>query len=67
MADSQPTKITLSHKIALDPTEKQREYFARAAGTARFVYNWALAKWQEQYQAGEKPTANKLKARAGHA
>jgi len=29
-------------------------YFRRAAGTARFAYNWALAKWQEKYQAGQK-------------
>ena len=23
---------------------------ARAAGTARFAYNWALAEWQRQYE-----------------
>jgi putative transposase len=43
--------MILSHKIALDPNNTQRTYFARAAGTARFAYNWALAQWQEQYQA----------------
>src|SRR5437667_413936 len=36
-------------------------YFARAAGVARFVWNWALAEWDRQYQAGENPTAFKLK------
>ena len=36
-------------------------YFAKAAGTARFVWNWALAEWNRQYEAGEKPTAFKLK------
>ncbi|HEX4205696.1 MAG TPA: transposase, partial [Ktedonobacteraceae bacterium] len=30
-------------------------------GIARFVWNWALAEWDRQYQAGEKPTALKLK------
>jgi putative transposase len=43
--------MILSHKIALDPNNTQRTYFARAAGTARFAYNWALAEWQAQYQA----------------
>jgi putative transposase len=28
---------------------------------ARFVWNWALAEWNRQYEAGEKPTALKLK------
>ena len=35
--------MQLAHRIALDPTPQQREYFRRAAGTARFVWNWALA------------------------
>jgi len=43
------------------PTPEQATYFARAAGTSRFVWNWALAEWERQYQAGQKPTALKLK------
>lgn len=35
-----------SHKIQLDPTNKQATLFAKSAGTARFAYNWALAQWQ---------------------
>ncbi len=50
-----------AHKIRLHPTEEQKNYFARAAGTSRFVWNWALAEWNRQYEAGEKPTALKLK------
>lgn len=50
-----------AHKIRLNPTEEQKIYFAKAAGTARFVWNWALAEWNRQYEAGEKPTALKLK------
>src|SRR5260370_9546555 len=50
-----------AHKIRLNPTPEQAVYFAKAAGTARFVWNWALAEWDRQYQAGEKPTAFKLK------
>ena len=40
--------MIVAHKIALDPNDKQATYFARAAGTARFAYNWALAEWQRQ-------------------
>ncbi|WP_052569300.1 RNA-guided endonuclease InsQ/TnpB family protein [Ktedonobacter racemifer] len=50
-----------AHKIRLHPTAKQAVYFAKAAGTARFVWNWALAEWNQQYEAGEKPTVYKLK------
>jgi transposase len=50
-----------AHKIRLHPTEEQKLYFAKAAGTARFVWNWALAEWNRHYEAGEKPTALKLK------
>ena len=35
--------MLISHRIALDPNDAQATYFARAAGTARFAYNWALA------------------------
>lgn len=43
--------MLIAHRIALDPTDKQRTYFARASGTARFAWNWALAEWQRQYAA----------------
>ncbi|MBO0696368.1 MAG: transposase [Verrucomicrobia bacterium] len=53
--------MLLAHKIALDPNAAQRLYFARAAGTARFAYKWALAEWKRQYKAGEKPTEVSLR------
>jgi putative transposase len=53
--------MILAHKIRLDLTQEQKIYFRKAAGTARFVYNWGLAEWQRMYQAGEKPTALKIK------
>ena len=43
--------MLIAHKIALDPTNAQWTYFARASGTARFAWNWALAEWQRQYAA----------------
>jgi len=53
--------MLLSHQIRLDPTPAQRDYFARAAGTARRVWNWALAEWNRQAAAGLKPNAMALK------
>jgi len=50
-----------AHKIRLNPTSEQEAYFWRAAGTRRFVFNWGRAEWQRQYEAGEKPSAMKLK------
>ena len=49
------------HQIALDPNNKQRTFFAKSAGTARFSYNRALAKWKEQYKAGKKPSDASLR------
>jgi putative transposase len=43
--------MLIAHKIALDPTNMQATYFARACGTARVAYNWALAEWQRQHAA----------------
>jgi putative transposase len=44
--------MLIAHKIALDPTAAQRIYFARAAGTARFAFNWAKARrFQEPQEA----------------
>lgn len=51
----------LAHHIALDPTVDQVISLSRACGVARFTWNWALSTWTEQYKAGEKPTAAKLK------
>src|SRR5215831_15549634 len=48
-----------AHKIRLNPTGEQHTYFMKAAGTARFAYNWAVAEWRAA--AGKKPTAMELK------
>src|SRR5215475_14058496 len=53
--------MMLAHKIELDPTKKQRTYFAKGCGTARFSYNWALAEWKRQYKAGGKPSEAALR------
>ena len=53
--------MRLAHRVRLDPTPAQQEYFRRACGVARFAYNWALAEWQRQYAAGQKPSEAALR------
>lgn len=43
--------MLIAHRIALNPTPVQEDYFRRAAGVARFAYNWALEENQRQYEA----------------
>jgi len=43
--------MLVAHRIRLDPNNVQATYLGRAAGTARFAYNWALNEWQRQYEA----------------
>lgn len=50
-----------AHKIELAPDVEQVDYFRRACGTDRFTWNWALAEWNRQYEAGDRPTAVRLK------
>src|SRR5438105_12730573 len=62
-------KITRGYKTELDLNNKQRTACLQHAGTARFAFNWGLAKKIEAYKKGEKvPSAidlhrelNKLK------
>lgn len=54
-------RIQLAHKIRLKPNKNQLAYFNRASGVARFTYNWALAEWQRQYEAGGFPSIYGLK------
>jgi putative transposase len=50
-----------AHKIELKCNNKQKTYFAKACGVARYAYNWALDEWQKEYAAGSKPTETALR------
>ena len=50
-----------AHKIRLNPTPAQAEYFMRAAGCARFVFNWGLEHWKAEDEASGKPSVVALK------
>jgi len=45
-----------AYKTELQVNNKQASYFTECAGLARFVYNWALAYWIDEYKAGNKRT-----------
>lgn len=53
--------MILAHKIRLNPTTEQEQHFRQCLGIARFTWNWALAEWDRQYAAGEKPSVKGLK------
>jgi len=53
-----------AHKIRLNPTPEQEDYFRKAAGTARFVYNWGVAEVKRALSEQRKPeSVLDLKAR----
>ena len=57
-------RIQRGYKTELDLNDVQRTACAKAAGAARFTYNWGLAEKERAYQAGEKtPTAIDLHRR----
>lgn len=50
-----------AHKIRLNLTSEQEQYFWQAARVARFTYNWALGRYNELRAIGKKPSLSKLK------
>lgn len=46
--------MILAKKVRLFPTEEQEKKLWQSVGTARYIYNWTLAKQQENYEKGEK-------------
>ena len=46
--------MILGRKVRLFPSEEQEKALWRSAGTARFVYNWTLAREEENYNNGNK-------------
>ncbi len=46
--------MILSKKVRLYPSELQEQKLLQSVGTARFIYNWALARQEENYKNGGK-------------
>ena len=53
--------MIVAHKIRMYPTKAQEILLKKSCGCARFTYNWALNKWNEEYKAGNKPSYLSLK------
>lgn len=54
-------RTVLTHRIELKPNQRQEALFRQCVGAARFAYNWALAEWQRQLEANEKPNEAALR------
>ena len=52
--------IQRAHTIKLKPNKHQAVLLSKTASTARYAYNWGLAKWNELYEKGEKCSAYSL-------
>ena len=46
--------MILAKKVRLYPSELQEQKLWQAVGTARFIYNWTLARQEENYKNGGK-------------
>jgi putative transposase len=46
--------MILAKKVRLSPTPEQEQQLWKSAGTARWAYNWALNRQQENYESGGK-------------
>ena len=50
--------MILSKKIRIIPNAEQEQQLWKSVGTARFIYNWTLAKQEENYKNGGKFISN---------
>jgi putative transposase len=41
-----------TYKVRLEPNKEQEQKLWQSAGTARWAYNWTLAKQEENYKNG---------------
>lgn len=52
--------MILSKKVRLYPSELQEQKLWRSVGIARFIYNWTLARQEENYKNGGKFISDKV-------
>lgn len=50
--------MILGNKVRVFPTKEQEQKLWKSVGTARFIYNWTLAKQEENYKNGGKFICN---------
>ena len=44
--------MTLAKKVRLIPSIEQEQKLWQSVGTSRFIYNWTLARQEENYKKG---------------
>lgn len=54
-------KVTKAHRIKLNPTSEQEQYFWQAAGIARYAFNWGLARYNKILDYNREHPDNKQK------
>ncbi|MCY4059798.1 MAG: transposase, partial [Gammaproteobacteria bacterium] len=54
---------TITHRIALDPTDRQETRLRQHAGWARFAWNWGVAETRRALDAGEKSATSHYRCR----
>lgn len=47
-------KVVKAHKIRLNPTPEQKQYFWKACNVARFAFNWGLAEYNRRFELGDR-------------
>lgn len=52
--------MLLAMKVRLKPTPEQENQLWKSAGTARWAYNWTLARQEENYRNGGKFLPNTI-------
>ena len=61
--------VSRGHSIQLVTNPAQEDYLAKAAGVARFAYNWALDAWKDIYAVHTVdptvPNTNEIELRRG--
>ena len=55
--------MTVTHRIALDPNDRQETLLRQHAGWARFAWNWGVAEARRALDAGEKSATSHYRLR----
>ena len=55
--------MIITHRIALDPTNRQETLLRQHAGYARFAWNWGVEESRRALRAGEKSATSHYRLR----
>lgn len=55
--------MTVTHRVALDPKDRQETLLRQNADWARFAWNWGVAEARRALNGGEKPATSHYRSR----